>query len=79
MSQMVQVKLLCDRVVGFGTVQYEGQVVDVTADEATRMVKAGQAEAVTTRTVETAMLDRSGAAAPTTTRTTKRSLSKAKG
>lgn len=56
--QTVRVKLRCDRVVGFGTVQYEGQVVEVPADEATRMVKAGQAEAVTTRTAETAMLDR---------------------
>jgi len=58
MSELVQVRLKCDRVVGFGTLQYEGQVVEVTADEATRMVKAGQAEAVLETAVRTAMLDR---------------------
>ena len=69
MSELVQVKLRCDRVVGFGTLQYEGQVIGVTAEEATRMVKAGQAEAVLETAVRTAMLDRSA-----TTRTGRREL-----
>jgi len=69
MSELVQVKLRCDRVVGFGTLQYEGQVIEVTAEEATRMVKAGQAEAVLETAVRTAMLDRSA-----TTRTGRREL-----
>lgn len=74
MSDKVRIRLTCDRVVGFGTLQYEGDEIEVTAQEATRLVKAGQAEPVTTRTVQTAMLDRSRA-----TKRTKRVNSHAKG
>ncbi len=40
----MQIRLLTDRVVGYGVVQLEGSIVDVPDQEALRMLERGQAE-----------------------------------
>jgi hypothetical protein len=50
----MKVKLLSNRVVGYGNLQRRGLTVEVTPEEALRLIKDGQAEALT-ETIETAM------------------------
>jgi len=42
----LRVLLLTDRVVGYGSLQREGDVIEVCQEEGVRMIKAGQAESM---------------------------------
>lgn len=50
------IRLTTDRA-GYGFLQLEGETIDLPAEEAERLIAAGQAERITQRIVETTAID----------------------